>query len=348
MPDSSSTPPPLNEEQDLYEISAVARQTGLSTHNLRIWERRHKVVEPVRSASQRRLYSRDDVQKLSLLKNLVDRGQSISSLAKLEISQLKQRLQDDEAANGATSGHADATTRTRRCRVAVAGPFVRTVFQEEGLASDQIRVVSEHADLDDLQSSVKPGSVDVVLIEEATLFKNQIEAIQRMLSSIKARRAVVTYRFAPKSVIAPIDNNLSSITTIRAPADANELRLACLAGMTLSRADLGAESEALDQTESPDPLASEDEAIPERTYSDSELNAISRMDNTIKCECPQHLASLVTSLLAFETYSSQCENQDAKDAELHAYLHAATAKARTAMEQALNTVLRAEDLGPVG
>ena len=80
------------QEEEFFEISAVARLTGISSHVLRVWERRYGVVEPHRSDSKRRRYTRDDIQRLSLLKTLVDNGHAIGTIAKLGTAQLEERL----------------------------------------------------------------------------------------------------------------------------------------------------------------------------------------------------------------------------------------------------------------
>ena len=76
-----------------YRIGAVCRMTGLSPHVLRVWEKRYGVVEPKRLANQRRLYTETDINKLSLLKRLVDRGQAIGTLIDLDIDELERRTQ---------------------------------------------------------------------------------------------------------------------------------------------------------------------------------------------------------------------------------------------------------------
>lgn len=350
MPDTQAPPSTAiadgDKDADFYEISAVARLTGLSTHNLRVWEKRHQVVEPVRSPSKRRLYSRDDVRKLGLLKALVDRGQSIGSLARLDVDQLEQRLSDDEKGSAGAPGKTRRDHQLgRRCRIAIAGPFIRASFGEDGPLSDQFRLVSEHANLDDLRDSLRPGSVDVIILEVATLFDDQIEAIQKLLTSLRAKRAVVSYRFAPEKAIARIEADLPAISTLRSPANATELRLACLSGMSLED---GAD-DALTLPPLPDLAetaqnAPDDGGIPSRTYTDAEIAGAAKLSGSVKCECPQHLANLVISLVAFEQYSEECENRNADDARLHAYLHRAAASARASMETALTAVLRAEDL----
>ncbi|MFZ9015025.1 MAG: MerR family transcriptional regulator [Alphaproteobacteria bacterium] len=66
--------------------------TGLSQHVLRIWEKRYGAVEPERSESDRRLYREVDINRLSMLKALVDCGQAIGSIAGLHDDELERRV----------------------------------------------------------------------------------------------------------------------------------------------------------------------------------------------------------------------------------------------------------------
>jgi hypothetical protein len=84
--------------------------------------------------------------------------------------------------------------------------------------------------------------------------------------------------------------------------------------------------------------------IPERAFSDEQLVRAARISPAVKCECPQHLASLLSSLVAFERYSEQCEDRSSEDAALHAYLHRTTAQCRSWMEAALAEVLVQEGI----
>ena len=86
------------------------------------------------------------------------------------------------------------------------------------------------------------------------------------------------------------------------------------------------------------------EAAPPRRYNDETLAKLAGLSTTIKCECPQHLAELITSLSAFEKYSGECESRNLKDAELHAYLSTTASQARHMFENALGLVIEAEDI----
>jgi DNA-binding transcriptional MerR regulator/methylmalonyl-CoA mutase cobalamin-binding subunit len=58
--------------------------TGLSGHVIRAWERRYQAVSPRRSRTGRRLYSRKDMERLTLLKRAIDSGHRISHVANLD------------------------------------------------------------------------------------------------------------------------------------------------------------------------------------------------------------------------------------------------------------------------
>ncbi|ACB74395.1 MerR family transcriptional regulator [Opitutus terrae] len=73
----------------LHTIDAVARRTGLSAHVIRIWEKRYRAVEPARTASNRRQYSEENVERLSLLRELTRSGQSIGAIARLPTEKLR-------------------------------------------------------------------------------------------------------------------------------------------------------------------------------------------------------------------------------------------------------------------
>ncbi len=57
-----------------YNIAAVERDTGLSKDTLRVWERRYGFPKPLRDHHDERLYSLPDLEKLRLLRLLIDSG----------------------------------------------------------------------------------------------------------------------------------------------------------------------------------------------------------------------------------------------------------------------------------
>jgi MerR family transcriptional regulator, light-induced transcriptional regulator len=72
-----------------FPMKAVVKRTGLTSHVIRVWERRYGAVAPSRSPKNRRLYSEAEVNRLQLLKRVVDAGHSISQAAALTAGQLQ-------------------------------------------------------------------------------------------------------------------------------------------------------------------------------------------------------------------------------------------------------------------
>lgn len=73
-----------------YPIRAVARLTGLSEHVIRIWEQRYAAVEPARTATNRRLYGQEHIERLILLRQATQGGHGISQVAKLPTGDLRR------------------------------------------------------------------------------------------------------------------------------------------------------------------------------------------------------------------------------------------------------------------
>jgi MerR family transcriptional regulator, light-induced transcriptional regulator len=73
-----------------HAINDVVRRTGLSAHVIRIWEKRYGAVEPERTPTNRRLYSEEQIERLQLLRQITQAGQSIGYVAQLPTEQLRQ------------------------------------------------------------------------------------------------------------------------------------------------------------------------------------------------------------------------------------------------------------------
>jgi len=87
-----------------YPVRLVATRTGLSPHLLRAWERRYGVVAPSRSEGGQRLYSDLDIERLSRLRRLVERGHAIGRIARLPLEELDRLAA--EAGPGTEAGTA--------------------------------------------------------------------------------------------------------------------------------------------------------------------------------------------------------------------------------------------------
>ena len=67
------------ENKPLYTISVIADLIGVHPETLRVWER-HGLLKPPRRNSQR-LYTNDDLRRLSFIRGLLDKGLNLAGVA---------------------------------------------------------------------------------------------------------------------------------------------------------------------------------------------------------------------------------------------------------------------------
>ncbi|SNT37136.1 DNA-binding transcriptional regulator, MerR family [Noviherbaspirillum humi] len=80
----------------LFSIGSVERDTGLSKDTLRVWEKRYSFPQPIRDALGDRSYSIEQVEKLRLLKRLIDSGYRPSKIINLEVLELRALAEQAE------------------------------------------------------------------------------------------------------------------------------------------------------------------------------------------------------------------------------------------------------------
>ena len=75
-------------------IAAVERDTGLAKDTLRVWERRYGFPQPDRDANGERVYPLVQVDKLRLLRRLIDQGLRPAKIIPLELQALTALLDE--------------------------------------------------------------------------------------------------------------------------------------------------------------------------------------------------------------------------------------------------------------
>ncbi|WP_295538394.1 MerR family transcriptional regulator [uncultured Thiohalocapsa sp.] len=313
-----------------YRIGAVARLTGIPPDTLRVWERRYAVVTPVRSEAGTRLYHAEDVSRLNLIKRLVDNGDAISHVARLSLEHLRQRAQGLDTP-------APALQEAHPCRVAVLGPSLPVMIQTEPCRDQeqteaQVQFVGLYTEESVFRDQVGRLGLDLLVLECPTIHDDQLRQLADLAVRSGAPRTLVIYNYASREVVGRLE--AQHMLAKRAPVNADELRRWCGAMHVAGSGSSAALLADFDLSAPP----------PARLYDAAALSRIAAASPTVKCECPHHLVQLVSSLVAFETYSRECENRNADDAALHAFLHAATAQARATMEAALARVVEAEGI----
>ena len=99
-----------------YSIRIAAQQSGVPASLIRVWEHRYCALSPCRSETNRRQYCDEDIRRLKLLRQLTDRGHSISSIAG-HCSDTLYRLASRQATSleTANSDTADLCTYRENC-----------------------------------------------------------------------------------------------------------------------------------------------------------------------------------------------------------------------------------------
>ena len=78
-----------------YPMRVVSRLTGLNADTIRAWERRYSAIKPPRTGGNTRLFTREDIERLGFLRDLVALGHPIGRVASLSTAELVAALADD-------------------------------------------------------------------------------------------------------------------------------------------------------------------------------------------------------------------------------------------------------------
>jgi DNA-binding transcriptional MerR regulator len=342
-----------------YRSSAAARMVNIPVATLRVWERRYQVVGPVQSASGQRLYSSQDVRRLVLIKQLVNRGHAIGMLARMETPQLQDLLDEAREVDISLqpqSGHggnaraalsqasatvASSTAAVRGGAGTAAAHVSRVVLVGQGASLRWTSALQGLQEFDlTAQVDASPGSelalrqvnADLLLADLGAIHMETVDWLVRVQQMVGARQMVVVYGFANTQVLDAL--RVRGALLKRAPLSPEDL----LQGLRETVRGWHSVSLALRQLPDPAPAPRIDPA-----RLDQLIAAMPR----VACECPRHLADLVTMLGQFEAYSADCETRQPADVALHAYLYRVAGHARAMMEEALLTLARAEGILPM-
>ncbi len=79
-----------------HSIRVASARSGLSSHVIRIWEKRYGAVKPERTGTNRRLYSDGEIERLILLRLATASGHSIGNIATLPVAKLRSLVGEAE------------------------------------------------------------------------------------------------------------------------------------------------------------------------------------------------------------------------------------------------------------
>lgn len=94
-----------------YSIRVASQRTGLSPHVIRVWEKRYRAVVPTRTATNRRVFSDSDIDRLSLLHQATRGGHSIGQIAHLPTEAVSDLVRHDMGSSSERSTAPPPETR---------------------------------------------------------------------------------------------------------------------------------------------------------------------------------------------------------------------------------------------
>ena len=75
-----------------YSIKELEQLSGIKAHTIRIWEKRHKIIEPSRTATNIRFYSDHDLKKIINVSLLNTYGIKISKIADMSLADMNKKV----------------------------------------------------------------------------------------------------------------------------------------------------------------------------------------------------------------------------------------------------------------
>lgn len=325
---------PTAQQTGLRRVGAVAQLTGLSTHTLRAWERRHAAIEPERTETGLRLYSEVDVTRLRLLKALTDKGESISVIANLDATVLRERLQNYQQAE---TQFENPVKQPRR--IGIVNAELARQIASHSTELLPLEVVLEADSIDTLIEGATDHDVEMLLLDIKSLGKDPRKRLADCREALGEKPIWVSYTFAPRAQLNQAVN--AGAHLLRLPLSLAALRDQLNEFTRPQRAEHTTPAGLdLDQR-----LPRDFTAPPaERYFTDDQLARLRELSSSIACECPTHVSSLISGLIAFEEYSRNCEDTNAEDEAMHQILERGTAAARSIMEELLQRLCEHDQL----
>ena len=324
----------------IHKIGAVSKFSGVPTYTLRIWESQHATFEPRKTAGQHRLYSDDDVLKATLLKRLIEQGHAISNIGRLQTKNLNALLLNQGTTNhlsakAQSDGHRDEDTVS----IAIVGLALATRLGTKkftlNFRSNPVQITDVFTDLTQALTSDIQQTPDVLLVKLSSLHATTQLDLHRMAAHCGASQVILLYNFGPEHIVESLKS--AGMLARREPISDSDLSELIQAARALRT---GIEAGPLT-------IAA---PVKPRQYSEETLARVAAMPATVVCECPRHVAEIISQLGSFEQYSMECLNASTEDAHLHAYLSTVAGSARALFERALQVIADHEgiELGQEG
>ena len=314
-----------------YRIGAVSQTTGIPVSTLRIWEKRYQAFSPIKSPGNHRIFNESDISKALLLKQLSQQGHAISSIAGMNVDQLR-RIGNQSIHPKALlqKNNRDENTVTF---VAVVGQSMANRIESKQfkrlIQDNPLKVSHVFQNIEDTLSIDIPSQPSVLLVKVNSLQPQIQNTLQELKKKHVFEQTIVVYNFATEAMVQAL--KWAGIVVRREPIADTEL------------ADLLQSVLFVDSTRAQE-FGTGGSIITARKFSESTLSRVASISTNVLCECPRHVAELISQLASFEEYSQECLNKSPEDAHLHSYLQSISGSARCLFENALEKIATHEGI----
>jgi len=312
-----------------YRIGTISKLAGIPVPTLRVWESRYAAFSPVKTDGQHRMYAEEDLLRATLLKQLSDAGHAISTIANMNVQELNQLYRKHQHVSASNT----QVTGAQAVMMGVVGLGLAGRIESKRFSiympNRNLQVADIFADLEAAKAGVLAAPVEILLIKVNTLHEIVMRDIQEVTSKNSVSHVIVLYNFGRDNVAQAMRG--AGMLVRREPI--SDFELAELLQSVKPAADTPTSSATA-------PSA----VIPPRKYSDETLARVANISTNVLCECPRHVAELITQLASFEQYSQECLNNSTEDSQLHTYLATVSGSARALFEQALEKVAQHEGI----
>jgi DNA-binding transcriptional MerR regulator len=314
-----------------YRIGAVSQTTGIPVSTLRIWEKRYQAFSPIKSPGNHRIFNESDISKALLLKQLSQQGHAISSIAGMNVDQLR-RIGNQSIHPKALlqKNNRDENTVTF---VAVVGQSMANRIESKQfkrlIQDNPLKVSHVFQNIEDTLSIDIPSQPSVLLVKVNSLQPQIQNTLQELKKKHVFEQTIVVYNFATEAMVQAL--KWAGIVVRREPIADTEL------------ADLLQSVLFVDSTRAQE-FGTGGSIITARKFSETTLSRVASISTNVLCECPRHVAELISQLASFEEYSQECLNKSPEDAHLHSYLQSISGSARCLFENALEKIATHEGI----
>lgn len=297
-------------------IGAVAKRTGISVHTLRAWEKRHNALEVTRTESGRRLYKQSDVSRLTLLKRLIDLGNSIGNIAHLETSVL-QAMVLTEASEGIIN---NAAIQKQRPNVILWGQSLIQKAEANPAFTSAIQLISASDDLSKIKASIAESEDAVAILEFDSIHIAELRVIRSITEIIRDNRLIILFKKAHRELIQELRN--LNLSLLRHPVNMNDL----LDQLTITKGEeTSIQGLQLVAMQHPTP----------HQFTPRQLRMISSLTRSEPSGLSSRIADIVRALTEIESHCQHDSNFDNDQQMAQKNILKLSANARTYMENAL-------------